>query len=71
MTVHIWNFDKDIKIEGKNFYMPSGNLKIGSTAHVEVTTKTTTNNIKKESLILKKSMQILRANNNQRIGGNT
>ena len=22
MTVHIWNFDKDIKIEGKNFYMP-------------------------------------------------
>ena len=35
MTVHIWNFDKDIKIEGKNFYMPSGKLKIGSTAHVE------------------------------------
>ena len=24
MTVHIWNFDKDIKIEGKSFYMPSG-----------------------------------------------
>ena len=36
MTVHIWNFDKDIKIEGKIFYMPSGKLKIGSTAHVEV-----------------------------------
>ena len=36
MTVHIWNFDKDTKIEGKNFYMPSGKLKIGSTAHVEV-----------------------------------
>ena len=35
MTVHIWNFDKDIKIE----------LKVGSTAHVEVTKKTTTNNI--------------------------
>ena len=47
MTVHIWNFDKDIKIEGKNFYMPSGKLKIGSTAHVEVIKKTTTNNIKK------------------------
>ena len=45
MTVHIWNFDKDIKIEGKNFYMPSGKLKVGSTAHVEVTKKTTTNNI--------------------------
>ena len=45
MTVNIWNFDKDIKIEGKNFYMPSGKLKIGSTAHVEVTKKTTTNNI--------------------------
>ena len=45
MTVHIWNFDKDIKIKGKNFYMPSGKLKIGSTAHVEVTKKTTTNNI--------------------------
>ena len=44
MTVHIWNFDKDIKIEGKNFYMPSGKLKIGSTAHVEVIKKTTTNN---------------------------
>ena len=27
MTVHIWNFDKDIKIEGKNFYMPSGKFK--------------------------------------------
>ena len=39
MTVHIWNFDKDIKIEGKNFYMPSGKLKVGSTAHVEVTKK--------------------------------
>ena len=45
MTVHIWNFDKDIKIEGKNFYMPSGKLKIGSTAHVEVIKKTTKNNI--------------------------
>ena len=45
MTVHIWSFDKDIKIEGKNFYMPSGKLKIGSTAHVEVIKKTTTNNI--------------------------
>ena len=43
MTVHIWNFDKDIKIEGKNFYMPSGKLKIGSTAQVEVIKKTTTN----------------------------
>ena len=39
MTVHIWNFDKDIKIEGKNFYMPSGKLKVGSTAHVEVAKK--------------------------------
>ena len=47
MTVHIWNFDKNIKIEGKNFYMPSGKLKVGSTVHVEVTKKTTTNNIKK------------------------
>ena len=47
MTVHIWNFDKDIKIEEKNFYMPSGKLKVGSTAHVEVTKKTTTNNILK------------------------
>ena len=49
MTVHIWNFDKDIKIEAKNFYMPSGKLKIGSTAHVEVIKKktTTNNNIKK------------------------
>ena len=45
MTVHIWNFDKDIKIEGKNFYMLSGKLKVGSTAHVEVTKKTTANNI--------------------------
>ena len=45
VTVHIWNFDKDIKIEGKNFYMPSGKLKVASTAHVEVTKKTTTNNI--------------------------
>ena len=35
MTVHIWSFDKDIKIEGKNFYMPSGKLKVGSTAHVK------------------------------------
>ena len=43
MTVHIWNFDKDIKIEGKIFYMPSGKLKIGSTADVEVIKKTTTN----------------------------
>ena len=43
MTVHIWNFDKDIIIEGKNFYMPSGKLKIGSTAHVEVIKKITTN----------------------------
>ena len=39
MRVHIWNFDKDIKIEGKNFYMPSGKLKAGSTAHVEVIKK--------------------------------
>ena len=45
MTVLIWNFDKDIKIEGKNFYMPSGKLKVGSTGHVEVTKKATTNNI--------------------------
>ena len=43
MTVHIWNFDKDIKIEGKIFYMPSGKLKVGSTVHVEVIKKTTTN----------------------------
>ena len=43
MTVHIWNFDKDVKIERKIFYMPSGKLKIGSTAHVEVIKKTTTN----------------------------
>ena len=43
MTVHIWNFDKDIKIEGKKFYVPSGKLKIGSMAHVEVIKKTTTN----------------------------
>ena len=43
MTVYIWNFDKDIKIEGKNFYMPSGKLKIGSTAHVQVIKKTATN----------------------------
>ena len=49
MTVHIWNFDKDIKIV--LLYMPSGKLKIGSTAHVEVTRKTT-NNIKKESIII-------------------
>ena len=69
ITLNIWNFDKDIKIKGKYFYMPSGKLKIGSTAHVEVTKKTT-NKIKKESIIFKKSMQILRANNNQRIGGN-
>ena len=39
MILHIWNFVKDIKIEGKNFYMPSGKLKVGSTAHVEVTKK--------------------------------
>ena len=44
MTVHIWNF-KYIKIEGKHFYIPSGKLKIGSTAHVEVAKKKTTNNI--------------------------
>ena len=43
MTVHIWNLDKDIKIEGKIFYMPSGKLKVASTAHVEVIKKTTTN----------------------------
>ena len=43
MTVLIWNFDKDIKIEGKKFYMSSGKLKVGSTAHVEVIKKTTTN----------------------------
>ena len=49
MTVHFWNFDKDIKIERKNFYMPSGKLKIGSTAHVEVTKK-------QLLIILKKSM---------------
>ena len=36
MTVHIWNFDKDIRVEGKKFYIPSGKLKIGSTAHVQV-----------------------------------
>ena len=52
MTVRIWNFDKDIKIEGKNFDMPSGKLKIRSTAHVEVTKKTTTNNIFKKSIII-------------------
>ena len=34
MTLHIYNFDKDIKIEGKNFYMPSGKLKVGSKTHV-------------------------------------
>ena len=45
MTVHIWNFGKDIKIAGKKFYMPSGKLKVGSTAPVEVTKKTTNNNI--------------------------
>ena len=39
MTVHIWNFDKDIKVEAKNFHMPSGKLKIESTAHVEVIKK--------------------------------
>ena len=43
MTDHIWNFDKDIKIGGKIFYMPSGKLKVGSTAHVEVTKKSTNN----------------------------
>ena len=52
MTLDIWNFDKDIKIDGKNFYMPSGKLKVGSTASVEVTKKTTTNNIFKESIII-------------------
>ena len=31
-----------MEIEGKNFYMPSGKLKIGSTAHVEAIKKTTT-----------------------------
>ena len=36
MIVHIWNFDKDIKIEGKIFDMPSGKLKISSMAHVQV-----------------------------------
>ena len=44
MTVYIWNFGKDIKIERKNFFMPSGKLKIGSTAHVEVTKKKTKKN---------------------------
>ena len=44
MTVHIWNFDKDIKIEEKIFYMPSSKLKIGSTAHVEVIKKKTATN---------------------------
>ena len=39
MTVHIWNFDKDVKIEEKNFYMPSDKLKIGSTTHIEVIKK--------------------------------
>ena len=43
MTVHIWNFDKGVKTEGKKFYMPSGKLKIGSMAHVEVIKKATTN----------------------------
>ena len=52
MTVRIRNFDKDIKIEGKNFYMPSGKLKVGSAAHVEVTKKITTNNIFKKSIII-------------------
>ena len=52
MTVHIWNFDKDIKIEGKKFYMPSGKLKVESTAQVEVTKKATTNNLNN----IKKSM---------------
>ena len=53
MTVHIWNFDKDITIEGKKFYMPSGKLKVGSTAHVEVIKKTITyNNIFKKSIII-------------------
>ena len=32
--------------------MPLGNLKIGSMAHVEVTKKTTTNNIFKKSIII-------------------
>ena len=52
MTLHIWNFDKDIKIEGKNFYMPSGKLKVGSTAHVELTEKTTINDIFKNFIII-------------------
>ena len=43
MAVHIWNFDKDIKIERKNFYIPSGKLKVRSIAHVEVIGKVTTN----------------------------
>ena len=43
MTVHIWNFDKDIKIERKKLYMPSVNIKIGLTAHIGVIQKTTTN----------------------------
>ena len=55
MTVHIWNFDKDIKIEGKNFYMPSGKLKIGSTAHVEV--------IKKQLLIIFLKINVNLTNN--------
>ena len=38
MTVHIWNFDKDIKIEGKN--------RINGTCRSNLK-KTTTNNIKK------------------------
>ena len=45
MTVHIWNFDKDITIEGKKNCMRSGKLKLQSTVHVEVIKKTTTNNI--------------------------
>ena len=68
MNVHIWTFDKDIKIEGKNFYMPSSKLKIGSTAHVDVIKKTTTNNIFNNNIII---IYNNRANNNQRIGRNT
>ena len=76
MTVHIWNFDKDIKIEGKNFYMPSGKLKIGSTAHLEVTKKTAANNIFKKiynnlTNNIKNLCKYLEQNNNQKIGGNT
>ena len=60
MTVHTWNFDKDIKIEGKNFYMPSGKLKLGSAAQVEVIKKTTTNNIKKIYVNTKKTKKYIK-----------